>query len=69
MDACEYVEGEMMDVCTRCEGCGKIANDEEGSAWTHWENLPEESKLAIKLGLIYPIACPACGGTGKKVEA
>jgi hypothetical protein len=51
--------------CGRCEGCGKVANDEDGTPWTHWESLPQQSKLAVQFGLVRPIECPACRGTGK----
>lgn len=53
--------------CFRCEGCGKIANSTDGEAWTHWEGLPESAKLAIRLGIVYPVPCPACDGTGVRI--
>jgi hypothetical protein len=33
--------------------------------WTHWQELPTAASFAIRLGLIFPIECPECGGTGK----
>jgi predicted nucleic-acid-binding Zn-ribbon protein len=51
--------------CPKCEGCGEIANDEDGLPWTHWQELPTAASFAIRLGLIFPIECPECGGTGK----
>lgn len=51
-------------VCRKCQGCGKIANSDEGEPWTMWEDLPPGSDLAVQLGLVRPIPCPACGGTG-----
>ena len=50
--------------CPRCDGCGEIATDDEGTPWSQWEALPPGSKVAVALGLVQPIPCPACGGTG-----
>lgn len=58
----------MNEDCPSCEGCGKVANDTDQTPWTHWINLPEQSKLAIYMGLVHPVRCARCGGTGK-VEA
>ena len=52
--------------CLKCMGCGQIANDEEGTPWSYWEKLPYESAAAIIIGLIKPITCPECRGTGGK---
>jgi len=57
------------DKCSRCDGCGEIATDDEGSPWSMWEALPPQAKLAETLGMVKPIACPVCGGTGKAAEA
>ncbi len=46
--------------CQRCRGCGQIANSDEGEPWVTWENLPEASKLAVRMGLVRPIPCPDC---------
>ena len=51
--------------CWNCEGCGRIANDEEGNPWTYWEKLPEESKAAVRFGIIKPVTCDQCNGTGE----
>lgn len=50
--------------CARCDGCGEIANDEDGTPWNAWEALPEQSKVAIRLGLVKPLPCPVCHGGG-----
>lgn len=55
--------------CVACDGCGKVANDEDRSPWTRWESLPPGSDLAVKLGLVRPETCDACGGTGEILEA
>ena len=52
--------------CRRCDGCGQIANSDDGEAWVIWEELPAPSNLAVQMGLVKPIPCPDCDGTGKK---
>lgn len=54
--------------CPRCQGCGKIANDDDGSPWTAWENLPPGSDPAVKMGIVKPIECPSCNGSGKRQD-
>ncbi|MCP4201808.1 MAG: hypothetical protein GY769_07740 [bacterium] len=53
--------------CDRCEGCGKIANSEDGEPWIAWLALPPGSDLAVKLGQVQPIDCPECGGSGDRI--
>lgn len=48
--------------CQRCRGCGKIADSEDGEPW---ENIPAPSNIAVTLGMVKPIPCPDCGGSGK----
>lgn len=50
--------------CSRCDGCGKIANDEEGTPWIAWQSLPPGSDMAVRLGQVVPLECPKCGGSG-----
>lgn len=50
--------------CQRCDGCGRIADSDDGEPWTVWANLPPGSDLAVRMGIVNPIDCPACGGTG-----
>lgn len=50
--------------CTRCDGCGRIADSESGEPWTAWEELPPGADLAVRAGIVRPIPCPACGGKG-----
>jgi len=52
--------------CQTCDGCGEIADDEEGMPWTFWMNLPVKSAAAVIVGFVKPIPCPACKGTGKR---
>jgi len=51
--------------CPKCEGCGKIANTDDQEPWTYWEELPPSAKVAVQMGLVHPVPCPACNGTGK----
>lgn len=51
--------------CNRCDGCGSIASGEEGAPWSRWTSLPSESQLAIRMGVVWPIPCPDCNGTGR----
>lgn len=51
--------------CSRCDGCGQIADDEEGTPWIAWLNLPLKSSLAVLSGLVKPIECPDCKGMGE----
>lgn len=53
--------------CHRCDGCGKIANSDEGEPWTAWLSLPLGSALAVTMGVVKPIDCPLCEGTGRVV--
>ncbi len=46
--------------CPKCEGCGQIANSDDGEPWSFWERLPEASNLAVRLGIVRPIPCPLC---------
>jgi hypothetical protein len=53
--------------CDRCEGCGKIDNG-DGAPWTAWLSLPLQSSAAVLMGLVKPIPCPDCNGTGVEPE-
>ena len=59
----------MDDACDRCDGCGQIADDPDGAPWTEWTSLPVCSAAAIGLGLVRPIPCPVCSGSGKVATA
>lgn len=54
------------DRCPSCAGCGKIANDDDGTPWKYWEELPAPSKLAVQMGIVRPITCTLCAGTGRR---
>lgn len=57
------------DKCPRCLGWKRIANDEDGGSWKYWAELPAQSALAVQMGLVKPIICPACNGSGRKTNA
>ena len=51
-------------VCPTCQGCGKVANSNDGEPWTVWEKLSPGADLAVRAGIIYAVTCPRCGGSG-----
>lgn len=57
-----------MSDCSKCAGCGKVANDDDQTPWKYWDDMPEESKMAIRMGIVKPVTCPKCGGSGKVSE-
>ena len=50
--------------CPKCDGCGKVATDDDQSPWTRWERLPAGSDFAVRFGVVKPVECPECGGSG-----
>ena len=52
------------DRCKRCLGWKRIANDEEGLPWKYWAELPSPENLAVVAGIIVPVECPHCMGSG-----
>lgn len=52
------------DKCLRCDGCGQIADSDEGEPWSMWMALPVASAFAVLTGMVKPIQCPKCGGSG-----
>lgn len=52
--------------CDTCAGCGKIADDEDRTPWKYWLELPLGSSAAVLMGLVKPIICPSCKGTGEE---
>ena len=58
--------GRKPGVCDRCDGCGQIADSDEGEAWWTWATLPVPSNMAVTMGVVKPIPCPDCDGTGAK---
>lgn len=54
------------DACPKCLGWKRVASGDEGASWKYWAELPAPSNLSVVLGLVYPIECPVCHGTGRK---
>lgn len=54
-----------LENCTRCDGCGRIADCETGEPWTAWQDLPPGGDLAVRAGIVKPIPCPDCSGSGR----
>lgn len=48
--------------CDRCAGCGEIADDEDGTPWKYWVELPDGANLAARMGIVKAIPCPECKG-------
>lgn len=57
-----------MNQCERCAGCGKLADDDDGTPWKYWLEMPLQSSTAVLMGVVKPIECPVCKGTGKKED-
>jgi len=59
------------NACEQCLGWKRVDNAEQQS-WKYWAELPEQSALAVRIGLVKPVECPRCHGTGiepdKEVE-
>jgi hypothetical protein len=53
--------------CDRCEGCGYVANSDDAEPWTAWANLPMQSAIAVQMGLVKPVPCPECDGSGDAI--
>jgi len=51
--------------CDKCMDSGKIADDDDGSPWPAWSELPPGSDLAVRMGLVKPIPCPKCSPAPK----
>lgn len=49
--------------CAQCLGWKRV-DDGDGASWKHWAELPAQSAIAVQLGLVKPITCPRCHGTG-----
>lgn len=53
--------------CAKCDGCGKVADTTDQEPWSAWMELPLQSAGAVLAGLVKPIPCPECGGSGQGV--
>ena len=50
--------------CEWCDGCGEVANTTDHEPWTMWLSLELKSSAAVLMGLVRPIPCPKCKGSG-----
>lgn len=57
------------DDCRKCYGEGRIANSDDGEPWSTWAALKPGEDLAVQLGIVRPIDCPVCKGTGSRKVA
>jgi hypothetical protein len=55
-------EGE--DACQQCLGWKRIANSDDQESWKYWAELPTQSAIAVQVGMVKPVECPRCHGTG-----
>ena len=51
------------NACEQCLGWKRV-DDGEGASWKYWAELPAQSAIGIQLGLIKPVECPRCHGSG-----
>jgi len=51
--------------CHRCDGCGQLADSDDREPWSVWMNLPLQSAWAVIIGLVKPVPCDDCDGTGQ----
>lgn len=56
-------------ICSKCNGCGQVADTQDEELWTMWLNLPVQSATAMMSGLVKPKRCPKCGGEAGIFEA
>lgn len=61
---CSAAEEPDSGKCDRCDGCGQLANDDDATPWKYWAELPSPSNLAVVAGIVKPITCPECNGSG-----
>jgi DnaJ-class molecular chaperone len=57
-------DSDSADDCPKCDACGKVADTEDQEPWTAWTSLPLHSSAAVLMGLVKPMTCPRCGGSG-----
>jgi len=50
--------------CPTCAGCGQIANDDDATPWKYWAELEPPANLAVVMGIVRPLTCVDCGGSG-----
>jgi hypothetical protein len=53
--------------CPRCAGCGKLADDTDGTPWKYWLELPLQSAVAVVACVVRPVNCALFDGTGYQI--
>lgn len=61
-------EREVMVKCGKCQGEGRVANSDDQEPWSVWANLRPGEDMAVRVGLVRPMACPRCKGRGVEPE-
>jgi hypothetical protein len=56
------------DACPVCLGWKRVDDGDDPCSWKYWAELPEQSAIAVRMGLVRPVVCPRCGGTGQEGE-
>ena len=51
--------------CPQCDGGGKLADTEDREPWSAWTSLPLQSAAAVVMGMVRPIECDRCQGSGE----
>lgn len=52
--------------CQFCWGSGKVTDGDDPEPWPIWAALRGPASAAVTLGIVYPVNCPKCEGTGKE---
>lgn len=53
------------NTCQRCLGWKRV-DDGEGQSWKYWAELAPPMNISVQIGLVKPILCPDCEGTGQE---
>lgn len=56
------------NACQRCLGWKQV-DDGGHQSWKYWANLPSPSDIAVRMGLVRPVQCPDCKGSGVELSA
>ena len=52
------------NACKHCLGWKRVDDSDEHISWKYWAELPSPSNISVQLGIVKPIECPRCHGTG-----